>query len=176
MVIFHSYVKLPEGRPTFVWFKQLQRNQEWIRIDGAAHFSPVDSENESSRNFSRYPMWHIPNCWVQANHFSHWTWFTLRSAIRCLRSPNWEIVMSQPSRTTDKKTPSNQPNKSKWITGHTKSLPKHAVPFLKSTSRIHRFPYDLMALTWRSHTPGLNYTVIMANLRDAASQLQFLDG
>ena len=75
-----------------------------------------------------------------------------------------------------KKTPSNQPNKSKWITGHTKSLPKHAVPFLKSTSRIHRFPYDLMALTWRSHTPGLNYTVIMANLRDAASQLQFLDG
>ena len=75
-----------------------------------------------------------------------------------------------------KKKPSNQPNKSKWITGHTKSLPKHAVPFLKSTSRIHRFPYDLMALTWRSHTPGLNYTVIMANLRDAASQLQFLDG
>lgn len=57
-----------------------------------------------------------------------------------------------------KKTPSNQPNKSKWITEHTKSLPKHAVPFLKSTSRIHRFPHDLMALTWRSHTPGLDYT------------------
>jgi hypothetical protein len=37
-------------------------------------------------------------------------------------------------------------------------LPKHAVPFLKSTSRIHRFPHDLMALTWRSHTPGLDYT------------------
>ena len=173
MVIFHSYVKLPEGRPTFVWFKQLQQNQECIRIDGAAHFSPVDSENESSRNFSRYPMWHIPNCWVQANHFSHWTCFTLRSAVFVRQTeksscPNHPVPL--------KKKPSNQPNKSKWITGHTKSLPKHAVPFLKSTSRIHRFPYDLMALTWRSHTPGLNYTVIMANLRDAASQLQFLDG